>query len=320
MDKNPQNTIKNICPICAGTLTCSGRAYSLDELLDLWKPVTFSNETINEHSKQSGSTQLYICANCQFEIFYPQIIGTPNFYVELLEDQTTYIYSEDKWDFKEAFKEAIECKSAVEIGCGPGNFLEKIKPYVLDVAGTEYNERALTVACSKGLKIYSKDDATETEKAKGKFDIAFSFHVLEHVPDPIGFIQDMLSWVGPCGKIGISVPNMDGPIKYIDPCVSNMPPHHATRWTLRTFKFMAAKLNLKLERVAFEPLNVRDQYYYSDIVMNHLFPGGGRTMRALRFLGKEGLQIYFKCISFFGKNSTSILRGQSIYVVFSKNN
>lgn len=312
-----QKTDEQVCPICASALICNGRKFSLDELLVLWKPVTFSSETIEEHKKQSDYTQLHVCPHCQLEIFLPQIIGTPSFYVELLRHESVYAYSEEKWDFDEALKDARKCGSVVEIGCGPGNFLAKIKPYVCNVVGTEYNEHALAIALSKGLEILSKDDGA-SERVTGKFDIAFSFHVLEHIPDPVEFVQEMLSWVKPGGKIGISVPNMDGPIRYIDPCVSNMPPHHATRWKLRTFEVLAKGLGLKLERVAFEPLGTKDQYYYSDIGINHLFPGNSWPMKVLRFFGRKGIQMFFKMLTVLGKDSTSLLRGQSIYVLLTK--
>ena len=285
MDKNSQNTTKNICPICAGTLTCSGRAYSLDELLALWKPATFSNETIDEHKKQSGSTQLYICPGCQFEIFLPQIIGSPNFYVELHNATSGSYYVDDKWDFQEALLDAQLAKSIVEIGCGPGMFLEKAQRTVGQVVG-----------------------------------IAFSFHVLEHVSDPVAFVQLMLAWVKPGGKVGISVPNMDGPIKYIDPCVSNMPPHHATRWTLKTFLALSVKLGLKVERFSFEPLAECDHYYYSNYAVKHWLSKirPKRLMHIAQALPAHYIESIFRMLAAVDKRTFRGLKGQSIYVVLSK--
>jgi SAM-dependent methyltransferase len=305
------------CPVCANALTRSGQEFSLDELLALWKPVTFSKETIEEHKKQSEYTQLYTCPKCKLGIYFPQIIGTSSFYVDLLKDDLTYVYSEEKWDFSEALKDAKGCRSAVEIGCGPGNFLEKLKLNVEEVYGTEYNERALKIARSKGLTIFGME-AKESAQLKGTCDLAFSFHVLEHVPDPVAFVQEMLSWIKPGGKIGISVPNMDGPVKYINPCVSNMPPHHSTHWRLQTFKVLAERLGLELERVAYEPLSVEAHYYYSNYWVESFFSGNSFLMRRLRLISRKAFSLFFKALSIFGKDSTSLLRGQSIYVLLSK--
>lgn len=289
----------------------------MDELLSLWKPVTFSSKTIEEHKKQSEYTQLYICPVCELEIFLPQIIGTSNFYIDLLRYENVYAYSQEKWDFGEALKDARGCRAVIEIGCGPGNFLEKIEPVVGNRYGTEYNKHALNVARSKGLKVFDIGDQ-EAELLKGKCDVAFSFHVLEHVPDPMIFIREMFSWVGVDGKVGISVPNMDGPVKHINPCVSNMPPHHATRWRLKTFKVLAEKGGFKVERVAYEPLAVQQHWYYSSYWVDAIFLGNSLMMRVIRSIVRMVLSVLFKLSVLFGKESISWLRGQSIYVLLSK--
>lgn len=310
---------EQVCPICSSLLIRSGREYSLDELLTLWKPVTFSNETIDEHRQQSGSTQLYICPGCQFEIFLPQIIGSPNFYVELHNATSGSYYVDDKWDFQEALLDAQLADSIVEIGCGPGVFLEKAQRTARQVVGIEYNQRALNIAKNKGLTVYGADDAA-LARLKGQFDIAFSFHVLEHVSDPVAFVQEMLAWVKPGGKIGISVPNMDGPIKYIDPCVSNMPPHHATRWTLKTFLALSVRLGLKLERFSFEPLAECDHYYYSNYAVKHWLSKirPKRLMYIAKALPAHYFESIFRMLAAVDRRIFRGLKGQSIYVVLSK--
>lgn len=307
-----------VCPVCANALIPSGRKYFLEELFDLWKPVEFTSETIAEHKRQSEYTQLYICPACKLEIFLPQIIGSSGFYVDLLRHQNVYAYSHEKWDFVEALKDAIGCSTAIEIGCGPGNFLEQLALIVKNIYGTEYNEHALGVARSKGFEVHGIDDKQE-DKLRGKCDIAFSFHVLEHVPDPVQFIQEMFSWVGDVGKIGLSVPDMDGPVKFINPCVSNMPPHHATRWKLKTFEVLAEKYGYKIDRVAYEPLVLKQHSYYSTFWVGEIFPGDTLIMRATRFIVMRFLLVFFKVSTLLGIEYISWLRGQSIYVLLSKN-
>ncbi len=255
------NKHHNYCPICNSLLKKRGKSYSLDKLLNLWAPIQFSSQTIDEHRKQSNCTVLYSCRKCKLEIFLPQIIGTKGFYINLQEDKTAHYYVDEKWDFEEGLKDAKSCNAIIEIGCGTGSFLEKIKPFVSKIYGTEYNEKVLQIARSQGLNIFSTEE--DIKIFKGQFDIAFSFHVLEHVADPVTFIEELCSWTKLEGKIAISVPNQDGPVKYIDPCIQNMPPHHATRWRAKTFRYIANKFDLKIERIDFEPLILPDHYYYS---------------------------------------------------------
>jgi SAM-dependent methyltransferase len=307
----------NICPVCGGVLVAKDRPFDVLELFSLWEGVHFSPETIQEHSKQNTSTQLYSCPDCELGIFLPQIIGTSNFYADLIASEG--YYSDDKWDFSEAINDAGKMNSAIEIGCGPGNFLSRLKQYVPEIYGTEYNESALKIAKDKGLKVFGLNDP-DAVFLRHTCDIAFSFHVLEHVPDPVGFVTEMLSWVKPGGAIAVSVPNMNGPVKYIDPCVSNMPPHHASHWRLKTIAALAKRLNLKVERVAYEPLADGDQVYYSLYWANWAFPGNSFIAKLMRLLVVRSLAIFFAGLSKFGKYSTSLLRGQSIYVLLRKGN
>jgi len=305
------------CPICGSALGASGRKFSLEELLALWKPVVFSSATIEEHKRQSEYTQLYVCPVCNLGIYLPQIIGTSNFYVDLLKYENVYAYSKEKWEFGEAIKDASGCGSVIEIGCGPGNFLEKLKSVVENVYGTEYNEHALGLARSKGFSVFGIGDR-KAEQLKGKCDIAFSFHVLEHVPDTVNFIREMFSWVGIDGKVGISVPNMGGPVRYINPCVSNMPPHHATLWSLQTFEVLAEKCGYKVERFAYEPLLVQQHWYYSNYWFEATFSGNSLLMKVTRSIVSRVLSVFFRVCVLLGKESISWLRGQSIYILLSK--
>lgn len=309
----------HLCPICCTPLQESGPAYSLEELFALWEPIQFSKEVVNEHREQAEYTQMFSCAFCKLDTFLPQIVGTPNFYIELQKKYPGSYYTDDKWDFEEALKDAKKVGSIIEIGCGPGAFLEKAKPYVKQVFGVEYNEQALNIARSKGLTVFGVDDVNPAEM-KGQFDAAFSFHVLEHVTDPVGFIREMLTWVKPCGLIGLSVPNMDGPLKFISPCIQNMPPHHATRWKLKTFEMLAEKLGLKIERVVYEPLGRRNSEYYSYYWVRYFFSNKSLPVHISQFLAVRLFELIFRALEAFNKKYFGLLKGQSIYLLMSRAN
>ena len=304
------------CPICSSPLRSDSTTYTIDQILDLWEPTIFTYATIEEHRKQSAYTQMYNCSFCNLNIFLPQIIGSPNFYQELQQGSKETYYEEDKWDFHEALKDACGCQSIIEIGCGPGIFLTKARSTVPQVFGTEYNNMALRTARNKGLQVLGKNDSYESYM--GRFDAAFSFHVLEHVADPIAFIADMCSWVKPEGLIALSVPNQDGPIKYIDPCIMNMPPHHATRWSFHTFEVLAQRMNLRIERVAYEPLLLQNHNYYSYYWIKHKFSKQTRFDYLVSHLVSKLMYICFETIRKRGIRYINFLKGQSIYIVMSK--
>lgn len=304
------------CPVCGGPLEPVGRRYDLDEILTLWAPVRFPPETVEEHRIQSGHTRPHACTGCGLEIFLPPIIGTPAFYAALQGSPHAPYYVEGKWEFDEALADLEGCASLIEVGCGPGAFLELARPHVPETYGIEYNAEALEAARGKGLTIFGAGE--DVPAAVGPVDAAFSFHVLEHVADPVDFLRGISALVKPGGRIGISVPNMDGPVRYVVPCASNMPPHHATRWRLRTLRALAEKVGLRVARSAFEPLCARDHYYYSEYWVRTLFPERSFRFRAARALLSRSFDAGFRVLSTFGRRTAPLLKGQSLYLLLAK--
>ncbi|TLY35844.1 MAG: class I SAM-dependent methyltransferase [Nitrospirae bacterium] len=318
--QNEQGTQSPKCPVCSGQLVQSDAVYSVDELFTLWSPIRFSPQTIEEHRRQSPSTALYACDNCRLEIFLPPIIGTPQFYVESYnlfgaQGESAFGYSADKWDFDEAIKDVEIDHAVIEMGCGPGNFLAKVRPHVSRVAGAEYNTAAIDQARAKGLSVVPFDEAFLTCKAE--FDRVFAFHVLEHVEVPLEFLARLRTLLKPRGKIGISVPNQDGPIAFIHPCIHNMPPHHATRWRLRTLEAAAQRLGMKIERVSYEPLLLENHSYYSWHWVHDRFGGPGLWRKWFCWTLSRGLQVCFMILLGCGLTYFRPLRGQSIYVLLA---
>lgn len=290
----------------------------MEELLALWAPVRFSRETVEEHLRQSLFTRLHACTGCALEIFLPQVIGSPRFYQELQETAEAPYYSEEKWEFTEALSDAKGADSVLEVGCGPGYFLEKVSSHAGRVYGVEYNDRAIRAARERGLAVFGTERDLIAEA--GPVDVAFGFHVLEHVADPVGFLNDLLALVRPGGRIALSVPNMEGPIRFVDPCVSNMPPHHATRWRVRTFRALARSLGLRLERVAFEPLTAGSRYYYTQHWSRHVSRGNPVLSRAVSRAAERFFDGYLRVLARLGRASLLPFRGQSLYVTMTKGN
>jgi SAM-dependent methyltransferase len=298
-----------------------GPIYTVEELFRLWEPIKFSQNVLESHRQQSRITQLYVCNNCRLEEYFPQIIGTPDFYVEaynLLNTQNNseFTYSQDKWEFKEAINDIAGKSKVFEFGCGNGDFLSKIRKYVDEVAGSEYNPEALTNAKARGLKVFGPNQ--DLKSLENCYDAVFSFHVLEHTADPLDFLDRMRKTVKPGGMIGIAVPNQDGPIKYIDPCVMNMPPHHATHWRLSAFEALARRLRLRIERVAYEPLLMENHYYYSTHWVRHILPDINQFNSKARIFISAPLRIIFAGLQRLRIKYTKKLKGLSIYVAMSK--
>lgn len=303
------------CPICGSRLTPQGPAYSLDELLALWAPVKFSPEVVAEHRRQADHTRLYVCARCEFGVFAPQIIGTGAFYEALQADPAAPYYVEDKWEFGEAVNDFAPGASIIELGCGPGNFLTAAQSRAGRVVGSEYNAKAQAIARARGFEVLGPEAALDPYH--GVFDAAFSFHVLEHVSDPVAFVSTLAALVKPGGRIGISVPNDKGVIRFVMPCASNMPPHHASHWSAVTFKALAERLGLRIRRIAYEPLALRDSYYLQHWAANR-FPKYSRRAALFTPLAKKFTGKYVNRLKKLGFETIPGFHGLAIYVVLEK--
>lgn len=308
------------CPVCRAPLSATGLSYTVEELFELWKPVAFSPGTIEAHRRQAPSTQLFRCTACGLETFQPQVIGTPEFYVEAYnlsgsQPASSFTYSDDKWEFGKAAEDAAGCRRVFEFGCGNGNFLSRLRANVPEVAGCEYNAGALEAARALGLKIFGPSDSPD--EYGRNWDAVFSFHVLEHAADPVALVERMMRMVKPGGLVGLSVPNQDGPIRFVDPCVMNMPPHHATRWRLSSFEALARRLGLVLRQVAYEPLLLENHGYYSVHWVRHALRGKSTLASAARFVVSAPLRLFLGGLRRLGFKYFPLLRGQSIYVLMS---
>jgi 2-polyprenyl-3-methyl-5-hydroxy-6-metoxy-1,4-benzoquinol methylase len=302
------------CPICNSSITEKLDDYTTQTLLNLWD-IDFSKKVIDEHISQSKSTSLYCCRGCNFQYFFPIVYGTPLFYSEL-ESKSKY-YEDDKWDFHVALNLAKSSKGKIlEIGSGPGNFLKLCNDININCFGSEYNELAFEKATKSGISMIKPENLTTL---KGSFDMVFSFHVLEHVSNPIEFLEFHSLMVKEGGKICISVPNLDGPISYINPCIMNMPPHHLTRWSLKSFQKAALNLGLRIVDVKYEPLLLSNHSYYSHFLLKKIFKEDSKLqLKIMSYINRFLFRIFQFMITRLNMKYFTPLKGMAILVVFEK--
>lgn len=96
----------------------------------------------------------------------------------------------------------------LEVGCGSGAFLDAVRPYVADLLGVEPNALSRDeVEGRTGLTVMERMADVLLE---GKtFDLVVLFHVLEHVLDPVHFLQSLSQLLRPDGRLVVEVPNVD---------------------------------------------------------------------------------------------------------------
>ena len=100
--------------------------------------------------------------------------------------------------------------SVIDIGCSTGLFLTRVLKEEAKKYGVEINKGAAQIAGERGVHIICHEiDEPELDKYRGQFAVVFAFDVIEHVENPLQFLERCKSLVRPDGRIIISTGNTD---------------------------------------------------------------------------------------------------------------
>lgn len=160
--------------------------------------------------------------------------------------------------------------SILELGCSSGFMLYPLKEKGYDCYGIEPSGYFSEYVKSKGITVF--DDSSII---KDKFDIVMHFFVLEHVREPIGFIESNLELLRPGGKLIIEIPNAADPLYSL----YNIPEFEKFYWSIaHHWYFTEASVSYVLEKISNISYDIlRDQRYD---LSNHMIwardgkPGG----------------------------------------------
>jgi SAM-dependent methyltransferase len=141
--------------------------------------------------------------------------------------------------------------SVLDVGCGTGDFLSALHQRGWRVAGVDPIQEATELARERGLDVRTatlEDSGIPT----GACDVVSAIHVLEHVPDALGFLQTLARWARPGGHVVVESPNW----------ASRLRRERGTRWAdLRPLEHLVHwtpdTLGATLRRAGLEPIAVR---------------------------------------------------------------
>lgn len=151
------------------------------------------------------------------------------------EKYTTHYYDSEKptyiseneadlrwWNFTYSFRieEAQKLRvqnieNWLDIGTGPGLFLEAAASLGMQALGIEPSVQASKYANSRGLEVINDFFNYENSQKIGTFDAIHASAVLEHIPNPGDFLSNVLNCLSEDGILVIVVPNDNNPIQNI---------------------------------------------------------------------------------------------------------
>lgn len=104
-------------------------------------------------------------------------------------------------------------KNFLEIGCSAGQFLVHIQKEFSTCDGIELDTRcAKFVEANFGINVFTKE-LKNCAIPQNKYDNVAAFQVLEHVLQPVAFLNDIKKCLKADGRIFIEVPNLYDPLR-----------------------------------------------------------------------------------------------------------
>lgn len=155
--------------------------------------------------------------------------------------------------------------SVLDVGTGPGIFLDVAKSKGFDTYGVEPSRVAADYARRNGHTIYTgtlADLLSTIERGHHvprRYDMIHLYEVLEHVPDPENFLDVCRNLLTPGGVLHVVVPNDYSPLQlkakeqYKLPSWWVSPPEHLNYFEPKT-------LQLMVRRVGFSVIDIRGTY------------------------------------------------------------
>lgn len=154
----------------------------------------------------AGGT-LHECATCGFAFRHP--IYPQAKYDKLYREGNSETWEEsDRIDHalvQEMVREHLPSGSVLDIGCGGGRLLMPLAAQY-ETFGVEINAKAAMLAEKRNVRVIASE-VGEIQSLNRAFDAVVCCDVIEHLPDPLGFMRALLSVTAPKGVAVISTAN-----------------------------------------------------------------------------------------------------------------
>jgi len=232
------------CPLCESTKINKLDTINKNDLVHLYKKMT----EIDFGYLITQDIDCCECQECKLRFFDPLVTGDEKFYNALQKFDWYYMDEKEEYVYAKEYIQATD--KVLEVGSGKGAFAKHITSK--DYIGLDFSENAKKMAEQNGITIENEMIQDYAEKHPNSFDVVMSFQVLEHVSDSKSFIEAKVKALKTGGKMIIAVPSEDSFLKYTTNGILNMPPHHVTRWSDETLKYIGERYNLEVENIYHE--------------------------------------------------------------------
>ncbi len=143
------------------------------------------------------------------------------------------------------FLRHVEGGRVLDVGCGSGDFLDRLGAYGWETHGIEPDERAACICSSRGIRAIHSD-AEHAVLPANYFDAITLHHSLEHLRNPAGVIARLAHALKPTGTLIVVTPNALGfPARKFGSCWRSLdPPRHVALATPRALRVAMERAGL----------------------------------------------------------------------------
>jgi SAM-dependent methyltransferase len=210
---------------------------------------------IQDYESKEGKWSLYECSKCTVQFWMP--FKNPG--KEWYESCAGYVVQNIEKpklrrgyhkQFLKIYKNFSKGTKVLDLGCGRGEFLAELQKRGYEVWGVDFDRNAIEVAKNHfGLKnvfALSFDEFFQLPNLP-KFDIITFFEVIEHLDNPLEFIQSVNKLIKEDGLIVLSTPSRERML--VNAIKADFPYHHLSRWNESAISNLFKKINFKIIRV-----------------------------------------------------------------------
>lgn len=201
------------------------------------------------------SYQMQRCDKCGLE--YASPMANPGSAWYGMAYGALSLYPSHRWEYGRVIELINRSGHIADFGCGSGKFLTACLNAGLPAMGFDFSPEAISSCKKQGLRAKVLE-GTDLKQLPGSKEAPFthitSFHVLEHLDNPLWFFDLAAVSTTPTAQLFVSVPSDRRVTRvYGEKDFLDQPPHHLTRWTRSSLEQIGTNSGWMLIDLKYEP-------------------------------------------------------------------